>query len=1506
MALLAPRMAPGEIGTSCSSSCRAPTGSDELDPGESQESRPMGALLARAERQWDLAEHDLSLAKAVLEKPALKSGQTPTLQARLLALHLQESQKEPLSSHLNPCSNLLSQLCRRDPSLRRLILTLENRGYTCHVSAGAAPNAADLELLKLPYEEEDLLGYIDAQEIPPLLLDLLDGLKFNLFYEGCLIVEIRDLRRKSPALLGVGGSGTATRPVVLGGCEVHHVLLRPTTQSIICDSNLLAQQSPKVLSAEERVALEAQVVLQTQTKPLCLDPDPVVSIMAKKADVAQKKLSSLATRRAMKKHSQVGINRKRKLEQCSAPKEVALLDFIQKLSNKRTKGSPSEALQRHQTMAKQKLRSQSSSESAWSSASPDLFPSPPLLDPPQATKVLEFARPMVKRTEVTDMTPHVVEEYILETAERGSQRVYHTRLTIFQRLANDEYLGELYVERDYREHDNKGSTCRFVLGTRPHALRYINQFTEIFTEEGRKSVKITHKVPNQAPRVSCTPGMRERINNERAALNRITAPIPVSQTNSAPATAGPSQAQPVASNGSASSLSSLSSSSGTTAASPNLQVGTPQPAVLQKKIISMPPAASSTAPILQQQLSSPTASIQQQLPLHPLPPTQAVNVNRATSAPVVSARIINNGPPTSVVAQNPLTSPLTPQTPMLPVTPHPMTPMAQPSPAPTTPLSVAPTTPMTPQQPSPAIQNLNPPTPNASTNGPQDMQEQAISAIMQSLMNDSDQFEAEKCKQQHLPSPVSGQLVGGAQLPTRPVPPASLAGVVSNSKPITSTCGSANSKLMANRVTFQNLLSAQVQTPPPATPPSPSSCGNTPSKANSMPQLAAQLSRPVNLPPTYTQAVAQAQIQAHVVQTNSEGEARTLVVQQQGQGHPQILRRQSAGGGVGDLSKTSSLSQDAPGLQALLANAPSADNPNPIANGSHGRSILERLVSGGQTTRTANALSSSIISVSSGSRSLPGTQSGLSAADPNQEITLTAILAKPPSVSTSPHSLAPNSASPTKASPLLHQLRQPVQQNTSSQPILQSNNQAQVQMAQSSPLRPQMSPARQQQQQSQQQVQSPRMIQPSPGKSFSLPPQSPRSQTNNHQTLIMQPPSSQRSATSSNQQSILSATLQQVQASPQQTVNVIQQGGGLPMMSVPVQDLVNSNHVPNGILSNGPSSNSMNAQQQQQQQHTSQSQNVMSLQNLLQSGMVQVSTGGSGSTTQSNMVQLSIPGLSAPVTLSVSLPDSAVGGQIGHGGAQHQGIFVASQSGLQQKQNIATTVGKLLQANSISNSMGGQPTTVVLQSSGHHNNFIQLPQQPAVSVKSAQGGGQQQIQQGSYIKTMSGSQLVQVRHGSQGQVLLQMPSGQAGGVPVSQPIQIVRAMAQPQHVMRTVQQATNQQQQQIVQLSSIKSPPMLPTAPSPQAVGVPPSPVGSITSPQSGVMMPPDSPLALSILPSGGGGGGGTRPPTPGGNEVIMSGPPGLGGHGGGVPKTSGINAQNALKMRQQRKQSLK
>lgn len=48
------------------------------------------------------------------------------------------------------------------------------------------------------------------------------------------------------------------------------------------------------------------------------------------------------------------------------------------------------------------------------------------------------------------------------------------------------------------------------------ANHYYQQFKEIFTEEGRKNVKIKHIIPGQAPRIACTPGMTRAHQQVRA------------------------------------------------------------------------------------------------------------------------------------------------------------------------------------------------------------------------------------------------------------------------------------------------------------------------------------------------------------------------------------------------------------------------------------------------------------------------------------------------------------------------------------------------------------------------------------------------------------------------------------------------------------------------------------------------------------------------------------------------------------------------------------------------------------------------------------------------------------------------------------------------------------------------------------------------------------------------------------------------------------------------------
>ena len=84
--------------------------------------------------------------------------------------------------------------------------------------------------------------------------------------------------------------------------------------------------------------------------------------------------------------------------------------------------------------------------------------------------VEKFVRPLSRRPETIDMSPVLVEEYILETAERGQPRVYHTRLTILQRPANEEYIGELYVERDFKVNEYRINDPR---SDRCHSMDYL-------------------------------------------------------------------------------------------------------------------------------------------------------------------------------------------------------------------------------------------------------------------------------------------------------------------------------------------------------------------------------------------------------------------------------------------------------------------------------------------------------------------------------------------------------------------------------------------------------------------------------------------------------------------------------------------------------------------------------------------------------------------------------------------------------------------------------------------------------------------------------------------------------------------------------------------------------------------------------------------------------------------------------------------------------------------------
>jgi transcription factor SPT20 homolog len=152
-----------------------------------------------------------------------------------------------------------------------------------------------VETKPVPYGENEFMYYVNVGEIPPILIDILDRLKVNLFYDGCLIMEIRDYRRRSNA-------------INVGSCDIHaikslkfydtfHVLLQPSMQTLLADLNSITfNDGTFVWTQEDKYALESQLLLAT-AQPLCLNPSPLVSIVKSRLLNSKQKLNDKKLKR---------------------------------------------------------------------------------------------------------------------------------------------------------------------------------------------------------------------------------------------------------------------------------------------------------------------------------------------------------------------------------------------------------------------------------------------------------------------------------------------------------------------------------------------------------------------------------------------------------------------------------------------------------------------------------------------------------------------------------------------------------------------------------------------------------------------------------------------------------------------------------------------------------------------------------------------------------------------------------------------------------------------------------------------------------------------------------------------------------------------------------------------------------------------------------------------------------------------------------------------------------
>ena len=208
-------------------------------PPDPPEGDHLASLHAQADKLISCASQSSSSSSA--------GRSDSSLEELLCRLHASESIRDSRSSHLNLATNLLHKLSSSPSlSLSRLVITLHpgDEGYSLSLLTS---QASEVELAKFSSEDTELLDSVDQQVIPVAVMDLIsesvEEVAGDLYQDGSVVCEVRDARRG-------------------GRVKSHLVLLKASTQSIICDSISLSRpcssQQTK-WTPEDKLNLESQV-----------------------------------------------------------------------------------------------------------------------------------------------------------------------------------------------------------------------------------------------------------------------------------------------------------------------------------------------------------------------------------------------------------------------------------------------------------------------------------------------------------------------------------------------------------------------------------------------------------------------------------------------------------------------------------------------------------------------------------------------------------------------------------------------------------------------------------------------------------------------------------------------------------------------------------------------------------------------------------------------------------------------------------------------------------------------------------------------------------------------------------------------------------------------------------------------------------------------------------------------------------------------------------------------
>ncbi|XP_034267076.1 transcription factor SPT20 homolog isoform X7 [Pantherophis guttatus] len=405
----------------------------------------------------DRAEYIIESARQRPPKRKYLSSGRKSVFQKLYELYLEECDKEPeIKQKLRRNVNLLEKLVMQE-TLSCLVVNLYpgNEGYSLMLRG---KNGSDSETIRLPYEEGELLDYLDAEELPPILVDLLEKSQINIFHCGSVITEIRDYRQ----------SGSLKSPTY----QSKHILLRPTMQTLICDVHSITSDNHK-WTQEDKLLLESQLILAT-AEPLCLDPSIAVTCTANQLLYNKQKMNTHPMKRCFKRYSRPSLNYQQEVSQSTIPPQFKLFDYLQKRKERR--GSQQYDL---------KISKTGNCVDMWKQ-NPCYLTAPSEIDVEKYAKVEKSIKPDDSQPSVWPIH-EIKDDYVFE-CENGNH-FQKTKLTIFQSLGNPLYYGKIQTLKN--DEDNE-SPSHFLIGSKSEAERVINQYQELVQNEAKCPVKIFH------------------------------------------------------------------------------------------------------------------------------------------------------------------------------------------------------------------------------------------------------------------------------------------------------------------------------------------------------------------------------------------------------------------------------------------------------------------------------------------------------------------------------------------------------------------------------------------------------------------------------------------------------------------------------------------------------------------------------------------------------------------------------------------------------------------------------------------------------------------------------------------------------------------------------------------------------------------------------------------------------------------------------------------------------